>query len=468
MKKLFYIVSAVLFSQSVLGGNVQMANFVDDKGVSPSNVISKYEGNTVIFFRNDSAFVANINEDGELQNITHDKNLEKLHADGQIAYDAANKMAYYTQSGKLFVSQKKENGKWGSSKSIELKGTEVKRDKYRGSVLAYSNWRYMPKDSVVVLNPTISNDGLRLYFASNMQDSKGLDIWYVEKDAEGEWGEPMKMPGAINSDADENFPFVREDGKLVYASDRKVDGETPEPGKYNLFFVNPSNPNRTILLANLLENDLKEPELLEENALNESLAMNDDSRSDNGSKEEKRGSNKDNGDSYESGNDGQEMGRTENEKILDAFTKLDTTNVNKKVDQQQLASSFETNSDTILQASRNVLATVDKRIFYFDYNKDILDGDYQKDIEVILDFINFYPNSSFLVIGHTDERGSYEYNDALSMKRARRVQSILIHHGVSKSRLHVMGLGEYKPVIREAETEEEHRKNRRVEIQRME
>ena len=162
------------------------------------------------------------------------------------------------------------------------------------------------------------------------------------------------------------------------------------------------------------------------------------------------------------------MGKSENEKILEAYTKIDTAKADKKIEQQSLVSSFEANRDTVLQASRNVLATVDKRIFYFDYDKDVLDRDYEKDIEVLLEFINYYPNSSFLVIGHTDERGSYEYNDALSMKRARRVQNILIHKGVSKSRLHVMGLGEYKPVIREAETEAEHQMNRRVEIQRME
>lgn len=471
MKKLFYIVSALLINQSLLGGNAQMSNFADNKGVSPANVISKYEDNKVIFFRNDSAFVANINEDGELQNITYDKELEKLHADGQIAYDKTNKTAYYTRSGKLFVSPKEGTGKWSAAKPVVIKGTEVSRDKYRGSVLAYSNWRYMPKDSVVVLNPAISDDGLRLYFASNMQDSKGLDIWYVEKDSTGEWGDPVKAPG-INTSADENFPFVREDGKLVYASNRKVDGETPEDGTYNLYINNPSNPKKSILLANLLEDDLKEPELLADERMQDAegngdnVAVVDDKKqgTEEVSKNEKSNASSSDDLAYNDEN----LGKSENEKILEAFSKIDTVNATKKVEQEALVSSFEANRDTVLQASRNVLATVDKRIFYFDYDKDILDGDYEKDIEVLLEFINYYPNSSFLVIGHTDERGSYEYNDALSMKRAKRVQSILIHRGVPKSKLHVMALGEYKPVVREAETEAEHQRNRRVEIQRME
>ncbi|MBO4805006.1 MAG: OmpA family protein [Paludibacteraceae bacterium] len=463
MRKLLYIVSFLLFNQYVFGGNVQTTNFADNKEVAPSNVLSKYENNTVIFFRNDSAFVANINEDGELQNITYDKELEKLHAEGQIAYDKTNKMAYYSRSGKLFVSSKDEKGKWAPAKPIVLKGTEVSRDKYRGSVLAYSSWRYMPKDSVVVLNPAISEDGLRLYFASNMQDSKGLDLWYAEKKENGEWGEPVKVP-YVNTEADENFPFVREDGNMTYASNRVVDGEKPKEGSYNLFFYNPDKPNRTILLDNLLSEDLKEPELLADDKISYKdstlLAENPEKQGVNG--------NTGNGGSSDLAYDDPIMGKSENEKILEAYTKIDTAQADKKIEQQSLVSSFEANRDTVLQASRNVLATVDKRIFYFDYDKDVLDRDYEKDIEVLLEFINYYPNSSFLVIGHTDERGSYEYNDALSMKRARRVQNILIHKGVSKSRLHVMGLGEYKPVIREAETEAEHQMNRRVEIQRME
>ena len=65
------------------------------------------------------------------------------------------------------------------------------------------------------------------------------------------------------------------------------------------------------------------------------------------------------------------------------------------------------NPDSVLKASQNVLAMPDKRIFYFDYDKEDITGDYEQDIAVLLEFINFYPNSSFLVIGNTDERGLF-------------------------------------------------------------
>ena len=141
----------------------------------------------------------------------------------------------------------------------------------------------------------------------------------------------------------------------------------------------------------------------------------------------------------------------------------------KKVSVADLNDVFKNDQEAVVKASKNVVATADKRIFYFDYDKDVVNNaDYEKDFEVILEFINFYPKNSFLVIGHTDERGTYEYNDALSMKRAKKIESILVSKGVSRKRLFTMALGEYKPVFKNAQTEEQHQKNRRVEILIME
>ena len=123
----------------------------------------------------------------------------------------------------------------------------------------------------------------------------------------------------------------------------------------------------------------------------------------------------------------------------------------------------------MVMASKHVVAGIDKRIFYFDYDTDVLNNkDYENDIKCIVDFINFYPGNSFLIIGHTDERGTREYNNALSLRRAKKIESILAQRGISRSRMFVMGFGEDRPVIRHAQTEDQHQKNRRVEILKME
>ncbi|MCK9156252.1 MAG: OmpA family protein [Paludibacteraceae bacterium] len=510
MKKLLFILS--LASASVVcAGNVnQKSNFTTYKNVSPKDVVSKYEGNKVVFYRNDSCFFANINEDGELQNVTYTKEFKKLGLEGQIAYEKTGKM-YYSKSGKLFFSEKKPNGKWSYGNPVIIKGSEVTRDKYRGSVLAYGNWRYMPKDSIVILNPSISDDGNTLYFASNLGNSDGLDIWYVEKTEDGEWSYPHKMGRDINSNADEDFPFIREDGKMTFASNRRTANSQPDSAKYDVYFYNPERGGRPVLLANVLDDELQEPELavndkLKEPALTDSAALaNNKQNADsllaantNGNSDGSNGNNI-NGVNGTIGNNVanptllptggvnvnngsitendviigiDDTKKTENDKILALLADTSKNNgkdnlANKKVAVKTLEEALQENPDSVIRASKNVIATTDKRIFYFDYDKDILNGDYAKDIEVLLDFIHFYPKSSFLIVGHTDERGTFEYNDALSIKRAKKIQSILINKGISKSRLYIMGLGEYKPVIKNAEKEAEHQKNRRVEIQRM-
>src|SRR5690606_31251404 len=65
--------------------------------------------------------------------------------------------------------------------------------------------------------------------------------------------------------------------------------------------------------------------------------------------------------------------------------------------------------------------------------------------------------------GHTDDRGSSEYNHKLSKDRAEAVAAWLAKHGVDKSRIATIGLGEEKPIA--ANDTPEHREdNRRVEF----
>ena len=70
----------------------------------------------------------------------------------------------------------------------------------------------------------------------------------------------------------------------------------------------------------------------------------------------------------------------------------------------------------------------------------------------------------FIIDGHTDSRGTDDYNHELSRKRALEVKSyILVHTSVSEDRLQVMAFGETKLLITE-ETEKAHSVNRRVEV----
>jgi len=81
------------------------------------------------------------------------------------------------------------------------------------------------------------------------------------------------------------------------------------------------------------------------------------------------------------------------------------------------------------------------------------------------EFISKFPNDTFLVVGHTDSRGSEEYNLKLSTERARYSRQLLIERGVDPERVKFIGCGETEPKIPKAETKPEHEQNRRVTLE---
>jgi outer membrane protein OmpA-like peptidoglycan-associated protein len=73
------------------------------------------------------------------------------------------------------------------------------------------------------------------------------------------------------------------------------------------------------------------------------------------------------------------------------------------------------------------------------------------------------PNVGIVVEGHTDSRGSDEYNQSLSERRAKSVHDFLGAAGVAASRLSSVGVGEAQPAGSN-DTAEGRQKNRRVEL----
>lgn len=73
------------------------------------------------------------------------------------------------------------------------------------------------------------------------------------------------------------------------------------------------------------------------------------------------------------------------------------------------------------------------------------------------------PTLTLRIEGHADERGSDEYNLALSNRRAASAMRYLVHHGVASSRLETVGYGEEQP-LDPAENETAWAFNRRAEF----
>lgn len=76
------------------------------------------------------------------------------------------------------------------------------------------------------IEPFLSDDGLRLYFASNrplhdsISKSKDYDIWYVErKNQKSKWSKPINLGLPVNSEYDEFYPSVATNGNLYFTSE---------------------------------------------------------------------------------------------------------------------------------------------------------------------------------------------------------------------------------------------------------
>lgn len=82
-------------------------------------------------------------------------------------------------------------------------------------------------------SPAFSRDGKTIYFASNrLGGLGGLDLYRVNMDASGRFGNPVNLGKEVNTAGDEMFPYVSEDGRLFFASDGH-----PGLGKLDLFIA---------------------------------------------------------------------------------------------------------------------------------------------------------------------------------------------------------------------------------------
>jgi outer membrane protein OmpA-like peptidoglycan-associated protein len=99
----------------------------------------------------------------------------------------------------------------------------------------------------------------------------------------------------------------------------------------------------------------------------------------------------------------------------------------------------------------------------FEYGQADLREESLESLDRLVNFINDYPNRKVSIEGHTDSRGSDEFNLKLSQQRADGVRRALIDRGVPKDRVQSVGLGEEFP-LSSNETDAGRSQNRRVEI----
>src|SRR3954471_3580698 len=107
-------------------------------------------------------------------------------------------------------------------------------------------------------------------------------------------------------------------------------------------------------------------------------------------------------------------------------------------------------------------ATLEDRIS-FDFDQSDLSPDARQKLAAKAEVLRTTPSLSLRIEGHADERGSDEYNLALSNRRAAGAKRLLVTLGISSDRLETVGYGEEQPLEPE-ESEAAWAHNRRDEF----
>lgn len=103
------------------------------------------------------------------------------------------------------------------------------------------------------------------------------------------------------------------------------------------------------------------------------------------------------------------------------------------------------------------------QLYLFSYDDSTLASKYLPSVNAQAEYLKSHPGARVLLAGHTDERGSREYNVALGEHRANTVAEILSMAGVNSQQVRVVSYGKERPA-NYGHDDASHAQNRRVEF----
>lgn len=348
--------------------------------------------------------------------------------------------------------------------------------------------------------PSIAPDGKTIYFNSNREGTYGAsDIWKTEMIEEGVFTVPVNLGPVINTEFEENAPFIHPDGTTLYFVS---DGHVGLGGR-DIFFSTllADNSWTTPINMGYPINTAADELNIFINAKGTTAYYSSDKEGGFGGMDiyyftlddhlrpipvtYMKGKVKDN----ETGQPLEadiEMIDLENNKVITA-TKSDPitgeflacirtgSNVLLNISHpfylfysdnfylKKIASELEpVIKDVSLQKPSKGNAIVMNNIF-FEFNQSLLKQESYVELDLLVDFLLKNKNLKIEVGGHTDDLGSDDYNMKLSIDRAQTVYLYLISKGIDSKKLTYKGYGETQPV-EPNDTEEGRASNRRTEI----
>ena len=401
----------------------------------------------------------------------------------------------------IFWSQKDEKGKWGKPQTIdsELNSgfeegaccfspdgktmylTQCKTDPQypRYATIAVSNrsdaaWSKptelnIGKDTLSsYAHPAVSPDGEWLYFVSDMPGGYGgFDIWRCRLYSGKEVGGAENLGEIINTPGDEMFPTFRPNGDLYFSSDGH-----PGMGGLDIFIAKAKTVGWTIEHPGFpLNSQGDDFGMTFEGLLNQGYFSS--SRGDNrgldhiysffnpeivqtvkGWVYEQDGYELTAAQVYMVGNDGTNLklsvrgdgSFTQEIKPGVDYVLLGTCKGYLNHQEQLHVEPVTESEEYVLQFPlANIAAPVLIENIFYDFDKATLRPESTTALDELVKLLNENPNVTIELSAHTDYKGSDQYNERLSQRRAESVVGYLIDHGIAADRLMPKGYGEGKP-----------------------
>ncbi len=342
-----------------------------------------------IFFsrRRDETWLPAKNIGSPVNTRFHDSDLA-LSSDGNILY-------LYTDEneGDILVSGSM-NGKWGKPRPLP----PPLNSPYHESSLS------------------VSGNGDKIFIASERPGGLGgSDIYLVEKDSRGQWGNAINLGPVVNTEWDEDSPFIDYDGATLYFSSTGHNSM----GGYDIFRSRKQGGHWSS--AENLGFPIN-------TALDDSYFVS--------TKDGKRAY-------YSSVQKGGYGG--EDIYLITLPPELTREDVEK--------------IETVIE--RPAVSSI---LIYFPFGSDQPGQEQQLRLDEFMDKLIMNKQSLIYIDGHTDSVGSDAFNQKLSLDRAMTIGNLLKKRGVPAGRLFIKGWGAERPVISNGEEKEGRALNRRVEI----
>lgn len=323
-------------------------------------------------------------------------------------------------------------------------------------------------------HPSASPCGNYLYFVSDMPGGMGgKDIWratLTNRDGTMEVGVIKNMGSDINTPGDEMFPYVRNDTTLYFSSNGH-----PGMGGLDLFVaVRPTYEQRWEVQnmgspMNSPADDfgitfhaLGEKGFFSSNRDDargydhiysfqylppvirvEGVVMNHEEEAILGATVQVVGSD---GAKRQLNTDSEGTYRFEADAGVEYLL---LANAKGFLNQKRTLFPIPTPLDTLLRVDFEMIpfdeAVVLENIFY-DFDNASLRPESEAELEKLVDLMNEFPEVLVELSAHTDRKGSDEYNEDLSRRRAESVVTYLVNRGIDKGRLSATGYGKVQPV----------------------